>query len=138
MTSQCSTRKRRQAIFTGLFLYVISGSKTPEEKRRIELESYVKHHGGSIVHADTAAERVICISDRMLVSAAGLKKRGNISMFRPSWLFDCVRQAQRDLSLARTPVLLPYESRHVVLRGRPRQRDVRCRIRHRQHRSCAR
>jgi len=104
-------------VFDGLSFYIMSPSDKPLKKEKAELEALVKHHGGAIYQAPTAAPNIICIADRNVVKVASMVKRGEQSIFRPVWLFDCINQARRDAALAgneSVPLALPFErDRHV-------------------------
>lgn len=104
-------------VFSGLTICIMSNSlktdRKSEDKSKAVIEQLVKHHGASLTQSPTANKSTICIADREPVSVSGLKKQGSKSIIRPSWLFDCIKQAEIDLQLGRTAILLPYEPRHV-------------------------
>ncbi|KAH7042068.1 DNA ligase 4 [Macrophomina phaseolina] len=101
-------------VFNGLAFSIMTDCLAPK-KSKADLEAFAKAHGARIVQSTTAAERVLCIADRRLVSVASVVKRGDRSVVRPVWLLDCVEQAEKDAQQGRTePFLLPYEgARHL-------------------------
>jgi len=103
-------------VFKGLDFYIMTESLGPTKKSKVELEAYVKTHGGAYFQSATARENVICIGDRNLVPVSILQKKATKSIIRPCWLFDCIKQAERDVTeLGRTtPLILLYEPRHCL------------------------
>lgn len=104
-------------IFEGVQFFIMTnalqaGGKT-EDQSKIYIEKLVKSQGATITQSATASPDTICIADRGLVSVTGLKKKDTKTIIRPSWIFDCVRQAEIDIQLGRSPLLLPYEPRYI-------------------------
>ncbi|KAF2087353.1 DNA ligase 4 [Saccharata proteae CBS 121410] len=98
-------------IFDGLAFFVMSENMKPKMSKA-ELEQLVKANGGKLAQTHTRhGEHIICIADRRLVPVASLQKKGTHSIVRPSWLLDCVKQAEADAG--RSPLLLPYEPEHM-------------------------
>lgn len=106
-------------LFSGLTFFVISDGVSPLKRTKSEIESLIKRHGGELTNTVNSKaepkkhENTICIADRRVVKAMSLQKSGKHSIVRPSWLFDCVRQAEKDVSMGRKALLLPWEPRHV-------------------------
>lgn len=104
-------------IFDGVQFFVMTNAlkadgKT-EEHSKAYIEKLVKSQGATITQSATGSPNTICVADRGLVSVTGLKKKDTKTIIRPSWIFDCVRQAEIDIQLGRSPLLLPYEPRHI-------------------------
>lgn len=108
-------------VFRGLTFYVLTESSKPVKKSKLELEEMIKEHGGQIIQtADPPAREnglkreVVCIASRRNVKVASLMKRDEITIFAPTWLFDCISQAQIDsLQGLQEAVLHPELERHV-------------------------
>ena len=98
-------------ILDGLNFLVTSDSLHPEKMSKEQLEQTVKANGGKIFQKYNAAQDMICIGDRRNVRVASLIKQGGINIIRPSWIFDCIKQAPADLD--RPKLLLPFEPKHV-------------------------
>jgi len=71
----------------------------------------VKSHGGKIVQTQRDKE-TICIADRNVVKVASIKKTNEHNLIRPTWIFDCIRQAEIDIG--RPAFLLPIEPSHLL------------------------
>lgn len=106
-------------LLSGMTFFILSESTTPPKRSRVDIETLVKSHGGTITNTvnsktNTAQnERTICVADKNVVKVATLQKAGKHSIVRPAWLFDCVAQAERDVGVGREALLLPWEPRHV-------------------------
>ncbi|KAL9070084.1 MAG: hypothetical protein Q9157_005939 [Trypethelium eluteriae] len=98
-------------VLEGLNFFVMTESVSPWKKSRAELEQLVKANGGKIVQSQTAADNVVCIADRKTVPVASIIKRGDRSLVRPSWLFDCIEQSEVDSG--RPVFLLPLEPKYL-------------------------
>ncbi|KAK8219913.1 DNA ligase (ATP) [Zalaria obscura] len=124
-----STRKRRQLtvagndevlttpyagpetkVFDGLAFFVITEALKPVKKSKAELEQLIKANGGHILQSEKDP-KTICIAERKLVKVASIIKRGERNLINPSWIFDCIKQNERDNG--RSTFLLPYEPDHV-------------------------
>lgn len=105
-------------VFKGLTLCVLTAALKPGTKKELhtkpQLENLARHHGAKLTQSATSSENVIVIADRESVTVSGLKKQGTTTIIRPSWVLDCIHQSEIDIQLARTPLLLPYEPRHVL------------------------
>lgn len=85
------------------------------------MEELIKAHGGKIIQtAEPRAEmnghtpEVVCTASKRAVSVASLIKRGTLTILQPAWIFDCIDQAKKDVSLDMTEMLLePEFDRHV-------------------------
>jgi DNA ligase 4 len=97
-------------VFDGMKFYIMTEARAPIKKSKAELEQIVKSNGGSVV-ASEKDESTIVIADGNLVKVASLKKNDRRNIVRPSWLLDCVRQAEIDVE--RSSYLLPYEPQHL-------------------------
>lgn len=97
-------------VFEGLSFFIITESLAPEKKSKSEVEEMVKANGGTIVQSQNAKPDVICVADREPIKVRSIKKEGKMSIVRPSWLFDCVRQSEIDGG--RPTFLLPMEPNH--------------------------
>jgi len=98
-------------IFEGLNFFIITESFNPEKKTKAELEDMVKANGGNVVQSQNAKPDVICVADREPVKVRSIKKEGKLSILRPSWLFDCLRQ--NEINHGRPTFLLPMEPDHM-------------------------
>ena len=96
-------------VFEGLTFFIITESAKPVKKSKNELEQLVKANGGAIVQSQNAKPNVICVADREPVKVRSIKKEGKMSIVRPSWLLDCIKQSEIDRG--RPNFLLPRESR---------------------------
>ena len=101
-------------VFSGLKLCIMTESGAPHKKSKPQLEAWAKGHGAKITQNPRAEKETVVIADRNLIKVASIQKEGKQSVIRPAWLFDCVAQAERDVALGRTSLLLPYEPRHVL------------------------
>lgn len=99
------------SIFEGQSLYIMSESLKPEKKSKEELEQIVKVNGGRIFQQRNASANTICVGDRRTVKVAALTKAGEVDIVRPTWIFDCIKQA--DSEREKPPFLLPLEPRHL-------------------------
>ena len=97
------------AVFENMTFYIMTESIKPEKKTKIELEEMVKAHGGKVVQSATAISRTFCVAERRTVKVASLEKRGDISILKPIWLFDCIKQSQRDLANGKPEVVVLEE-----------------------------
>lgn len=97
-------------VFDGLSFFVMTEAQKPLKKSKAEIEQFIKANGGSIV-ASEKDSKTILIADRNLVKVASLRKRDQRNIFRPSWLFDCVKQSEQDVG--RKSLLLPPEPQHL-------------------------
>ena len=101
-------------VFEGLTFYVMTESTRPEKKTKIELEEMVKANGGKLVQTHNAVENTVCVAERRTVKVASLEKKGETSLVRPIWLFDCISQSQTDLAKALPETIVPLEiERHL-------------------------
>lgn len=101
--------KTTTVLFTGRSFYVMTECLDPK-KTKAELEQLIKSNGGSIVQQERD-DKTFIIADRNLVKVASMKKAGKRTMIRPSWILDCLKQAQIDAG--RPDLMLPYEPKHV-------------------------
>lgn len=108
-------------VFRGLTFYVLTESTKPEKKSKPELEELIKAHGGHIIQtADSPPDargqnsEVVCVASRRTVKVASLMKRGEKPILKPIWLFDCIKQAQKDFAQGLEDIpLRPEMERHV-------------------------
>lgn len=100
-------------LFSGLTLCILTESLSPK-RSKVQIEAWAKGYGAKITQSYTAEKNVLCIADRNVIKVAALQKQGTRSILRPAWLYDCVSQAERDIVIGRSPLLLPYEPRHVL------------------------
>ena len=99
------------SIFDGQSFYIMSESLKPEKKSKEELEQIVKANGGRILQQRNASANTLCIGDLRTVKVAAQSKTGEVDIVRPSWIFDCIKQA--DSERDKPPLLLPLEPRHL-------------------------
>lgn len=109
-------------IFEGLSFCIMSEAISPEKKTKAELEQLVRANGGQIFQSPSATPDVICIADKKLVKVASLTKAGKTNIVRPSWLFDCLKQAEVDAGQPR--YLLPFEPTHMFFATSAAQRAI--------------
>ncbi|PGG97506.1 DNA ligase 4 [Helicocarpus griseus UAMH5409] len=98
-------------LFEGLNFFIMTESAQQPKKTKAQLEQLVKANGGKIYQMNTAAENTICIADRRTVKVASLQKNAKHNVIRPSWLFDCLKQNEKDRGLP--DLLIPLEPRLV-------------------------
>lgn len=99
------------SVFEGLSFYIMSESLKPEKKSKEELEQIVKANGGKIFQQRNALMNTICVGDRRTVKVAALTKINEVDIIRPSWIFDCIKQAE--IEREKPTFLLPLEPRHL-------------------------
>lgn len=103
-------------------------STAPEKKSKAELEQLVKANGGKIYQTHNAAPHTICIAERSeyfmkhhvlftkpfkgTVKVASMQKLGKQDVIRPSWLFESLKQNEKDVG--RSKLLLPLEPRYSL------------------------
>ncbi|PYI11130.1 ATP-dependent DNA ligase [Aspergillus sclerotiicarbonarius CBS 121057] len=109
-------------IFDGLSFFIMTDSGTPFKKSKADLEQLVKSNGGKLYQTNNAAPDTLCIADRRTVKAASLQKKGNVSIIRPVWILDCVRQSEIDAGLP--DMLLPLEPRHIFFTAPEKEEGV--------------
>ncbi|OOF97481.1 hypothetical protein ASPCADRAFT_206313 [Aspergillus carbonarius ITEM 5010] len=109
-------------IFNGLNFFIMTDSGAPAKKSKADLEQLVKSNGGRLYQTDNAAPNTICIADRRTVKAASLQKKGDVSIIRPVWILDCVRQNEIDAGLP--DMLLPLEPRHMFFTTPEKEAEV--------------
>ncbi len=97
-------------VFDGMNFFVMTEALKPLKKSKVELEQLIKANGGNVVASEKDAETII-IADRNLVKVASLQKRDQRNLIRPSWLLDCIKQAEIDNG--RPSFLVPLEPEHV-------------------------
>ncbi|KAL8859985.1 MAG: hypothetical protein Q9178_003534 [Gyalolechia marmorata] len=99
------------SVFKGQSFYIMTDSLRPEKKTKEELEEMVKANGGKIVQQRNSSMNTVCVGDRRTVKVAALIKTGEVDVVRPSWIFDCIKQAEVERE---NPIfLLPLEPQHV-------------------------
>ncbi|RAL00896.1 DNA ligase (ATP) DNL4 [Aspergillus ibericus CBS 121593] len=109
-------------VFDGLNFFIMTDSGAPFKKSKAELEQLVKSNGGKLYQTNNAAPNTICIADRRTVKAASLQKKGDMSIVRPIWILDCVRQNEIDAGLP--DMLLPLEPRHMFFTTPEKEAEV--------------
>ncbi|KAJ9618859.1 DNA ligase (ATP) [Taxawa tesnikishii (nom. ined.)] len=82
-------------VLEGLNFFVITEGLKPCKKSKAELEQLIKANGGGILQSEKDPD-TICIAEKKLVKVASLIKRGERNLIKPSWLFDCIQQNERD------------------------------------------
>jgi DNA ligase-4 len=100
------------STFRGLTFFVMSGCTQPVKRSKPELEQMIKANGGNIVQ-NKDHDKLIAISETRTVKAMSVQKLNKINIIKPSWLFDCIEQSEKDISLDRGAFLLPYEPCHM-------------------------
>ena len=121
---------QRGRVFLGQTFYIMTESTNPSKKSKKELEDLVKQYGGKIIqnhnhpsssttsptqnNAGEALPPVICIASSNKPRVASLKKRGDILLIKPLWLFDCISQADINFAqgLSETPLVFEPD-RHI-------------------------
>ncbi|KAL8990814.1 MAG: hypothetical protein Q9177_000620 [Variospora cf. flavescens] len=99
------------SVFDTLSFYIMSDSSKPEKKTKEELEQMVKANGGKIFQQRNALENTICVGDRGTVKVVAMAKINGVNIIRPSWIFDCIKQARSEA--VKYPLQLPFEPRHI-------------------------
>ena len=99
------------SVFESLNFYIMTESLKPEKKSKEELEQLVKANGGKVFQQRNASMKTICVGDRRTTKVAALTKINEVDIIRPSWIFDCIKQAEVDRE--KPPFLLPVEPRHL-------------------------
>lgn len=86
-------------VFANVTFYIMTDATAPEKKSKNELEAIVKAHGGRIVQNHTVKDtEVQCIADRNTVKVASQRKKGDTTIIKPIWIFDCIEQAKKDFA----------------------------------------
>ncbi len=99
------------SVFQGQNFYIMTDSIKPEKRTKEELEQVVKANGGKIFQQRNASINTICVGDRRTVQVASLIKTGGVDVIRPSWILDCIKQAE--VERGKPTFLLPFEPRHL-------------------------
>lgn len=99
-------------IFKGLNFCVMSEMLHPSKKSKTAIEQIIKSNGGKTFASATAQDHVLCIGDKRTVPVASLIKNGELSVVKPAWLLDAVKQAEID-GYERTKLILPFEKGHM-------------------------
>ncbi|KAL8768931.1 MAG: hypothetical protein Q9209_004986 [Squamulea sp. 1 TL-2023] len=99
------------SVFEGQSFYIMTDSLKPEKKTKEELEEMVKANGGKIFQQRNTSMNTICVGDRRTVKVAAQIKAGDVDVVRPSWIFDCIKQAE--VERENPTFLLPLEPRHL-------------------------
>ncbi|KAL8658140.1 MAG: hypothetical protein Q9226_001223 [Calogaya cf. arnoldii] len=99
------------SVFQGQNFYIMTDSVKPEKRTKEELEQMVKANGGKIFQQRNALMNTICIGDRKTVQVAALIKTGGVDVIRPSWILDCIKQAE--VEREKPTFLLPLEPQHL-------------------------
>ncbi|KAL8735952.1 MAG: hypothetical protein Q9166_000514 [cf. Caloplaca sp. 2 TL-2023] len=99
------------SVFQGQSFYIMTESLKPVKKTKEELEQMVKANGGKILQQRNASMDTICVGERRTIHVASLMKTGEVDIVRPSWIFDCIKQAEFERE--KSTLLLPLEPRHL-------------------------
>ena len=99
-------------IFQGLLFCVITEMRTPQKKTKAEIEQIIKTNGGGIIVSPTAKIDTICLAEKSQIKTRALIESGNISIVRPSWVLDAIKQAEID-GPSRERLLIPFEPQHM-------------------------
>ena len=97
-------------VFDGMNFFVLTDGTKSTKMSKADLQQLITANGGNTVASEQDPATVI-ISERNVVKAASIKKADKRNIIRPSWLIDCVKQAEKDAG--RTGYLLPLEPRHL-------------------------
>ncbi|KAL8985509.1 MAG: hypothetical protein Q9205_000825 [Flavoplaca limonia] len=99
------------SVFRGQNIYIMTDCVKPEKRTKEELEQMVKANGGKICQQRNTSIDTICIGDRRTVQVASAIKTGGVDIIRPSWIFDCIKQAE--VEKEKPTFLLPLEPQHL-------------------------
>ncbi|KAL8872569.1 MAG: hypothetical protein Q9198_007187 [Flavoplaca austrocitrina] len=99
------------SVFRGQNIYIMTDCVKPEKRTKEELEQMVKANGGKICQQRNTSIDTICIGDRRTVQVASAIKTGGVDIIRPSWIFDCIKQAK--VEREKPTFLLPLEPQHL-------------------------
>ena len=99
------------SVFRGQNFYIMTDCVKPEKRTKEELEQMVKANGGKICQQRNTSIDIICIGDRRTVQVASAIKTGGVDIIRPSWIFDCIKQAEAERE--KPTFLLPLEPQHL-------------------------
>ncbi|KAL8900689.1 MAG: hypothetical protein Q9192_000939 [Flavoplaca navasiana] len=99
------------SVFRGQNFYIMTDCVKPEKMTKEELEQMVKANGGKICQQRNTSIDTICIGDRQTVQVASAIKTGGVDIIRPSWIFDCIKQAE--VEREKPTFLLPLEPQHL-------------------------
>ncbi|KAI4271863.1 MAG: hypothetical protein LQ337_005701 [Flavoplaca oasis] len=99
------------SVFRGQNFYIMTDCVKPEKRTKEELEQMVKANGGKICQQRNTSIDIICIGDRRTVQVASAIKTGGVDIIRPSWIFDCIKQAE--VEREKPTFLLPLEPQHL-------------------------
>ncbi|KZZ90852.1 DNA ligase I, ATP-dependent family protein [Moelleriella libera RCEF 2490] len=100
----------KSSVFDGLRFCVLSDSPKPYRRTKVELETLIKEHGGSISQTAVPASHTIVVADKKVVKVASLIKAGDVNIIRSTWIRDCIEQQQQQRG---TAIPLPYEAGHL-------------------------
>jgi DNA ligase 4 len=101
----------RTNAFDGLTFLVITESINPKKMTKAELEQLIKANGGQIVQTESKAKICVAEDGKSPLKYHTVVKKGEQSIVRPKWIFDCVAQAEEDHD--KSKLLLPYEPEHL-------------------------
>ena len=99
------------SVFRGQNFYIMTDCVKPEKRTKEELEQMVKANGGKICQQRNTSIDIICIGDRRTVQVASAIKTCGVDIIRPSWIFDCIKQAE--VEREKPTCLLPLEPQHL-------------------------
>ncbi|MCJ1479411.1 DNA ligase (ATP) [Lambiella insularis] len=99
-------------VFEGLYFFIMSDSLTPYKQTKAEIEQLVKANGGNVIQTHDAQPNTICVADKRVVRVESLARNRKVDVIRPSWLFDCIKQSEKDVGRPR--LLLPVEPKHIL------------------------
>lgn len=98
-------------IFEGLTFFVISGASTPTVRSKADIETIIKKHGGAIIQSHKGKTDLVVIGERSTLKVSSIMKEGKLNIVKPTWVFDCIEQTERDGD--RPTYLLPFEPGHM-------------------------
>ncbi|GAB7343872.1 hypothetical protein MBLNU457_1835t2 [Dothideomycetes sp. NU457] len=96
-------------LFEGHTFYILTDCTKPKTSKA-QLEQLIKSHGGQIVQTQRG-RATVCIAEKNVVKVASIKKSNDRNIIKPSWILDCVHQAEKDSG--RPAFILPFEPGHV-------------------------
>jgi DNA ligase-4 len=98
-------------IFEGLNFCVLTEMTKLVKKNKAELEQIIKSNGGTITQ-NPRLENVFCIGEKRNLKIVSLIKADNISVIKPIWILDAIKQAEED-GPGKERYLIPLEPTHM-------------------------
>jgi DNA ligase-4 len=99
--------------FEGMNFCVLSESSQKPKKSKADLEAIIKSNGGTISQNPMATEDMYVIAEKKVVRVASIIKAGSRSVVKPKWVFDAIKQVEKDQEVGRQNFVVPWEPAHM-------------------------